>query len=108
MNTPRSQELRAMLLPAAAVVSPRYRAGEAIIIDLAAIPAPSDEVLLVLHDGRMLVRELTAINAEDCKLLAMDGSSMALPLSEVRQAVLVVGTVRRRAVATGAVAGGAQ
>lgn len=101
------RELRAVLLQPDAAMPPRFRAGEAVLIELAAMPAPGDDVLLTLHDGRALVRELAAIDAKAFKVLDATGAAVTLPLSEVQQASLVVGAVRRRTVAAGAVAGGA-
>ncbi|WP_298235962.1 hypothetical protein [uncultured Azohydromonas sp.] len=90
------RELRAVLLQPDAAMPPRYRTGEAVVIELAAVPQPGDDVMLVLHDGRTLVRELAAIDAKAFKVLDATGAAVTLPVSEVRQASLVVGAARRR------------
>lgn len=46
-------------------LAPRYRSGELVMVDPAVTPAPDDDVVVTLHDGRQVICTMDAIPAGD-------------------------------------------
>lgn len=79
---------------------PRYRAGEFVVVEPGVEPQPGDDVVVALHDGRKLLKELNWARDGEVQLLSINNhfGPLTLSLTEVLRIQLVAGRVRRGAI----------
>ena len=79
---------------------PRYRAGEFVVVEPSVEPQPGDDVVVALHDGRKLLKELNWVRDGEVQLLSINNhfGPLTLSLTEVLRIQLVAGRVRRGAI----------
>lgn len=79
---------------------PRYRAGEFVVVEPGVEPLPGDDVVVALHDGRKLLKELNWARDGEVQLLSINNhfGPLTIPLAEVLRIQLVAGRVRRGAI----------
>lgn len=76
---------------------PRYRAGEFVIVEPNMDPQPQEDVVVILKDGRKMLKLLNWINSEEAQFLSInDGvKPLTLQLSEIDRMQRVAGLVPR-------------
>lgn len=72
-------------------MDPRYRSGEYLVIREDAKPEPDNDVLVVLHDGTAMIRELGSIRDGQVTLRKMAGSRTTLAMSDIQFIHRIVG-----------------
>lgn len=79
---------------------PRYRAGEFVVVEPGVEPLPGDDVVVALHDGRKLLKELNWARDGEVQLLSINNhfGPLTIPLADVLHIQLVAGRVRRGAI----------
>lgn len=90
------REHLAVAVPFDPAMHPRYQAGEGIVFERDTPPEVGDEVLVVLHDGRRLVRLLAAMDAQSVTLQPVNGAAAVVPRADVQDLLLVVGRTPRQ------------
>ncbi|MDZ5457893.1 S24/S26 family peptidase [Azohydromonas lata] len=78
-----------------AEVWPRYRVGEFVVIEPGTKALPGDDVVVTLHDGCRLLRELVTIDPAGIVLEDNAGTVTALASDSVLQVAPVVGRMSR-------------
>ncbi|WP_170067362.1 S24 family peptidase [Malikia spinosa] len=79
---------------------PRYRAGEFVVVEPSLEAQPGDDVVVALHDGRKLLKELNWARDGEVQLLSINNhfGPLTIPLAEILRIQLVAGRVRRGAI----------
>lgn len=79
---------------------PRYRAGEFIVVEPSIEAMPGDDVVVALHDGRKLLKELNWERDGEVQLLSVNNhfGPLTLPRADIQFIQLVAGRVRRSAI----------
>lgn len=79
---------------------PRYRAGEFIVVEPSIEAMPGDDVVVALHDGRKLLKELNWERDGEVQLLSVNNhfGPLTLPRTDIQFIQLVAGRVRRSAI----------
>jgi len=80
-------------------MSPRYRAGQYIMVEPGIEPPPGEDVVVICRDGRKLLKTLAWIRDGSMCLLSINNehAPITLDLSEVERMHNVAGTVPARA-----------
>lgn len=75
---------------------PRYRAGELVIVEPALAALPGDDVVVCMHDGRRMLKELCRIDDDEVQLLSINNGRIPLTLrrDQIESIQLVSGRAR--------------
>lgn len=80
-------------------MNPRYRAGEFIIVEPSIEPQPGEDVVVICHDGRKLLKVLAWVRGDSVSLLSINNGHLPLTLdtAEIDRMHPVAGSVPARA-----------